>query len=73
MHTKYACVLLLFFAQNCALLSEEESFHLVANRFVNVKGKLGGNIPLDLHMEHPNLLLKRLAKGMGGSITAAGS
>lgn len=70
-HTKYAYVLLLFFAQNCALFSEEESFHLIANRFVNAKGKLGGNIPLDLHMEHLNLLLKRLAKGMGGNITTA--
>lgn len=70
-HTKYAYVLLLFFTQIYAFLSEEDSFSLIFNRFINSKGKGGGNIPLDLFMEHLNLLLKRLAKGMGANVTNA--
>ena len=70
-NTKYAYALLLFFSQTSAVLSEEESFCLMTNRFINSKGKRGGNIPLDLFMEHLNLLLKRLGKGMGGNVTKA--
>ena len=70
-HTKYAFVLLLFFAKIYALLSEKEAFKVVHNRFVNKTGKRGGNIPLDLHMEHLNLDLKKLLNAMGGKITEA--
>lgn len=70
-NTKYAYGLLLFFIQISAVLSEDESFCLITNRFVNSKGKCGENIPLDLFMEHLNLLLKRLGKGMGANITKA--
>ena len=70
-HTKYAYALLLFFVLTCAVLSKEESFSLIVNRFINSIGKWGGNIPLDLFMEHLNLLLKRLGKGMGGNMTTA--
>ena len=42
---------------------------LVHNRFLNKKGHKGYNIPLDLHMEHLNLDLKKLLKAMGGKIT----
>ena len=68
-HTKYAYALLLLFVQTGAVLSEEESFCLIMNRFVNVNDKIGRNNPLDLHMEHLNLLPKRLFKGMGSNIT----
>ena len=44
---------------------------MIFNRFINSKGKCGGNIPLHLFMEHLNLLLKRLAKGMGANVTSA--
>lgn len=70
-NTKYAYALLLFFIQIYAVLSEEEAFCLIFNRFINSKGKCGGNIPLHLFMEHLNLLLKRLAKGMGANVTSA--
>ena len=70
-HTKYAYVILFLFAQTNSLLSEAESLSLIANRFVNTKGTPGGNIPLDLHMEHLNLILKRLAKSMGSNVTEA--
>lgn len=68
-NTKYAYALLLFFIHIYAVLSGDKSFCSIFNRLVNSKGKLGGNIPLDLFMEHLNLLLKRLAKGMGANIT----
>ncbi|CAB3979299.1 PREDICTED: uncharacterized protein LOC107327384 [Paramuricea clavata] len=38
-------------------------------KFINFKGTPGGNIPLDLHMEHMNMMVKRLAKGMGANVT----
>ena len=69
--SKYAYVLLLFFVLTCAVLSKEETFCLLFNRFINSMGNLGGNIPLDFFMEHLNLLLKRLGKGMGGNMTNA--
>lgn len=70
-HTKYAYVLLLLFAKLYALLPEKEAESLIHNRFVNKKRKKGGNIPLDLHMEHFNLFLKTLLQAMGGKITEA--
>ena len=70
-NTKYAYALLLFFVQTCAVLSQDEAFCLIVNRFLNSKGVLGGNIPLDLFMEHLNFLLKRLGKGMGANVTDA--
>ena len=68
-HTKYAYALLLIFVLIRAVLSEEESLCLVVNRFINSMGKKGGNIPLDLFMEHLNLLFKRLGKEMRGNMT----
>ena len=68
-HTKYAYARLLFFVLIRAVLSEEESLCLVVDRFINSKGKKRGNIPLDLFMEHLNLLFKRLGKGMRGNRT----
>lgn len=70
-HTKYAYVLLLFFAKVNALLSKKDAYLLVHNRFINKKGKKAGNIPLDLHMEHLNLDVKKLLNAMGGKITRA--
>ena len=67
MHLSYSY----FFAKIYALLSEKEAFKVVHNRFVNKTGKRGGNIPLDLHMEHLNLDLKKLLNAMGGKITEA--
>ena len=70
-HTKYAFALLLFFANIYALLPEKEAYLLIHNRFVNKKGTKGGNIALDLHMEHLNLDVKKLLSAMGGKITEA--
>lgn len=68
-HTKYAYLLLNFFANIYAILPRYQAFLITHNRFLNKKGTKGGNIPLDLHMEHLNLDLKKLLKGMGGKIT----
>jgi hypothetical protein len=70
-HTKYAFAILLFFAKIYALLSEKQAYLLIHNRFVNKKGKPGGNIPLDLHMEHLNLDAKKLLQAMGAKMTEA--
>lgn len=72
-HTKYAYLLLHFFANIYSLLSEKDAFLLINNRFMNKKGGKGNNVPLDLHMEHLNLDLKKLLKSMGGKITEAAS
>ena len=68
-HTKYAYIILCLFVKIQALLSEKEAYLLVSNRFINYKGGIGKNIPLDLHMEHLNLVLKRFVKGAGGNVT----
>ena len=70
-HTKYAYLILCFFAKIQAILSKRVAHLLVSNRFINTKGGVGNNIPLDLHMEHLNLVLKRAVKGAGGNITEA--
>ena len=68
-HTKYAYIIMCLFAKIQALLSEKEAYLLVSNRFINYKGGVGKNIPVDLHMEHINLVLKRFVKGAGGNVT----
>ena len=61
--------ILLCFAKINTLLSEKEAYLLIHNRFINKKGKKGGNIALDLHMEHLNFDVKKLLNAMGGKIT----
>ena len=68
-HTKYSYCLLLFFVKYYAILSKKNAHSLLANRFINAEGGLGKNIPLDLHMEHLNLVLKRLLRRIGGNVT----
>lgn len=45
------------------------AFELIHNRFFNALGKTGGNIPLDLRMEHLNKLLKTALKQLGASVS----
>ena len=56
--TNYSCEALLFIHQCLYSLSPRLSIQLVWNRFINVRGLPGRNIPLDLHMEHLNRLIK---------------
>lgn len=62
---KYAYVVLLFLAKFHAILPSGMAFELIHSRFFNVSGKAGGNIPLDLRMEHLNKLLKTALKQLG--------
>jgi hypothetical protein len=38
----------------------DEALRLLNNRFINYVGGIGNNVPLDLHMEHLNLMLNSL-------------
>ena len=68
-YSKYAYLLLHFFAKVLAVLSKEEAKHLLANRFFNSEGRKGGNKPLDLQMEHLNFSLKMVLKSLLGNVT----
>ena len=46
--------------------------HITWNRFVNVKGGAGNNIPCDLYNEHINKLLKHIVGNMGSNMTESG-
>ena len=53
-HTNYSLLTFRFVAQMEALLSENEAKSMVYNRYVNMHGGLGHNIPDDLAMEFMN-------------------
>ena len=68
-HTKYALQALRLQIQVNATLSPNLAHQVIWNRFVNVKGGLGRNIPCDLHNEHVNKLLKQIVVNMGSNLT----
>ena len=68
---KYAYVVLLFLAKTYAILTEKLAFEALQNRCFNNSGKAGGNVPLDLRMEHLNKLLKIALKQLASNITEA--
>ena len=56
--TKYSYAVLLFLSKYYAILPEGYAHEILHDRVFNSSGKQGGNIPLDLRMEHLNRLLK---------------
>ena len=68
---KYAYVVLLFLAKICAILTEKLAFEALQNRCFNNFGKAGGNVPLDLRMEHLKKLLKIALEQLTSNITDA--
>ena len=66
---KYALGLLESVAQVNALLSPRVAHDVLWNRFVNTKGKPGGNIPIDLFLEHCNRPLKLDVSTYRGELT----
>ena len=68
-HPKYALEALRLQMQVNATLSPNLAHQVMWNRFVNVKGGLGRNIPCDLHNEHINKLLKHAITNMGSNLT----
>ena len=53
-------------------MSPEQFDRLLYNRFVNVTGHPGRNIPADMHMEHLNRQLKECIEGLGSNKTEKG-
>lgn len=70
---KYAYVVLLFLAKIYAILPKGIALEVLHNRVFNSLGKAGGNIPLDLRMEHLNKLLKLALKQLGVNVTETGA
>ena len=55
--------------QSNALLSSKDAYILAWNRLHKSKFGLGGNIPLDMALEHFNLLVKTVLRKLGSNIT----
>ena len=66
--TKYALEALRLQFQVETFLSPKSAHHVKWDRFVNTHGGLGRNIPLDLHNEHVNKLLKQAIAHMGPNL-----
>ena len=64
---KYALEALYLQCQVNALLSPRAAHRLVWNQFFKSKFGLGGNIPLDLALEHHNRIIKVLMKKLGAN------
>ena len=64
-YTKEAIILLL---QHHYLFSERMGAQLVWDRFVNTQGRIGCNVPADLHMEHLNRRFKTVLGNLGANI-----
>ena len=62
---KYALEGLHLISQVYAILSPMDAHRLIWSRSVNAKYGMGGNIPLDLALEHYNTVLKEVIKKMG--------
>jgi len=67
-HPKYAYVNLLYLVKICAILPEFEAERMKWNRFINTHGGKGLNIPLDLHKEHQNRMLKTMWRSLGSNL-----
>ena len=67
--TNYACESFNLLYQHLYALSPRLSNQLMWSRFVNVHGRPGRNIPVDLHMEHLNHLAKDAIKNLGSNKT----
>ena len=66
--TKYSYVILLYLVKLAGLMSQKDAHNLKWNRFYNKHGIKGGNIPLDLRMEHMNKIVKTMWKALGSNI-----
>jgi L1 cell adhesion molecule like protein len=53
------------------LFSKRKAFQLAYSRFVNTHGKIGCNVPCDLHMEHLNKQLQAVLRHLHSNISAS--
>lgn len=67
-HTKYAFAGLQLQAHIYAVCSPSEAHRLMWNRTINVSGKKGKNISLDLRLEHLNHVLKEMLRNLGPNL-----
>ena len=65
----YSCEAVLFLHKHLYALSPRLSNQLIWGRFVNVHGRQGRNISLDLHMEHLNRLAKDAIRNLKSNKT----
>ena len=63
--TNYSIEALTFLQQQQYLLTPRQSAEIVWNRFINVHGVRGRNIPCDLHLEHLNRVCKNAISDLG--------
>ena len=70
-HTKYSLEALHLIAAINATATERIAYELVWCRFINTRGVPGGNIPVDLYMEHLNRTLKDYLLGLGPNVSQA--
>ena len=69
--TKYSLAAFNVQLQTNAALSPNAAHQVVWHRFINTKGKIGRNIPCDLHNEHINKEVKYIIQNMGSNLTEA--
>ena len=67
--TNYACESFNLLYLHLYALSPRLSNQLMWSCFVNVHGRPGRNIPVDLHMEHLNRLANDAIKNLGSNKT----
>ena len=66
---KYALEALRIQFQVNALLSPQLAHHIKWDRFVNTRGQMGTNIPMDLYNEHVVKMVKKIIRCMGPNLT----
>ena len=69
--TKYSLAAFNIHLQTNATLSPNAAHQVTWHRFVNTKGRIGQNIPCDLHNEHINKQVKYFIQNMGSNLTEA--
>ena len=67
--SKYTLEALRLQLQVNALLSPQLAHHVKWDRFVNTRGQLGTNIPMDLYNEHVVKIVKKIIRCMGPNLT----
>ena len=70
-HTKYSLEALHLLAAINATATARIAHELIWCRFINTRGVPGGNMPVDLYMEHLNRTLKDYLKGLGANVSEA--
>ena len=68
-HYKYALEVVHLIADVKALLPPRLAQQVLWSRVVNPRGGAGNNIPVDLHMEHLNRLVKDFMIGLGANVS----